>query len=84
MKTHTNDVSITASNLTEPVDLTTTLALRVNGVVQYVRSFQLTASPPTHADCTGRNCGSDPCSARRHRPSASKGPSLSRRAGRHH
>ena len=53
-------VSIDASDLTEPVDLSTMLELRVNGVAQFTQSFQLTASPPTHADCSGLNC-SLPC-----------------------
>ncbi len=54
-------VSIDASDLTEPVDLSTELELRVNGVMQYIRTFQLTANPSTHADCSGLNCGSEPC-----------------------
>ena len=54
-------VSIDASDLTGPVDLSTELELRVNGVVQFTQTFQLIANPTTHADCSGLNCGNEPC-----------------------
>lgn len=53
--------SIHAADLAEPVDLSTTLELRVNGVTQYMRTHTLTANPASSADCTGLGCGSQPC-----------------------
>jgi hypothetical protein len=53
--------SIEAADLSVPVDLSTELEIRVNGVPVHTETHTLTANPGTHADCAGLPCGGEPC-----------------------
>jgi hypothetical protein len=53
--------SIDAGDLTAPTDLSTEIEIRVSGTTVHLEVQTLTANPPTHGDCSGLNCGTEPC-----------------------
>jgi hypothetical protein len=53
--------SITASDLTGPIDLSTELEIQVNGTPVHTETHSITANPPTAGDCSGLPCGDEPC-----------------------
>jgi hypothetical protein len=57
----TGYASIDADNVDTQIDLSTEIEILINGTTAYIEQKNLVANPGTHADCSGLDCGAEPC-----------------------